>query len=134
MKNQVIALLLAKASAVKLRDADAEENDWVNNNRPKTYTVSHYTPADFAADEAKRPWDHTAQVPSTNSGDTAPQHHPMGFSFAEMGPNNSIETTWTNGNGAGSEKFDYFDHLGEETKNSDKFHAHARVPWLTASN
>ena len=59
-----------------------------------------------------------------------------GYSLASkrMGPNNQYESTWTDGNGAGSEKFDYFDHLGEETRNSDKFHAHARVPWLTASN
>ena len=52
-----------------------------------------------------------------------------------MGPNDQYENTWSNGNGAGSEKFDYFDHLAFEKGGvNDAFDGHARNPWLTASN
>jgi hypothetical protein len=51
-----------------------------------------------------------------------------------MGPNTKYANTWTNGNGAGSEKFDYFDHLSFESPTSEHFDSHASRPWLTASN
>ena len=52
-----------------------------------------------------------------------------------MGPNDQFENSWSDGNGEGSEKFDYFDHLAMEKGGvNDAFNAHARNPWLPAKN
>ena len=51
-----------------------------------------------------------------------------------MGPNNEMHHTWGNGNGSGSEKFDYFDHLAFESPTDADFDTNARNPWLTNSN
>lgn len=52
-----------------------------------------------------------------------------------MGPNDQYENTWADGNGEGSEKFDYFDHLAMEKGGvNDAFAAAARNPYLPAKN
>lgn len=53
----------------------------------------------------------------------------MGFTFAQKGKK------WTDGNGSGSEKMDYWKHLEIESKgNSKKFHEAAAAPWLPSGN
>lgn len=60
-------------------------------------------------------------TPSYNDGDEEAYTHPMGSTFAQQ------ESEWTDGNGAGSEKADYWWHIdrhqtytGENYKFDDK--------------
>ena len=144
MNSFVIALLLAQASAVKLSkhhrhhhklvaSGDDDKLDWVSLKRPDGYNSSPYTQQDIKANKIKNFWqDHANNLDYTHSdniGDKQPKGHPMGLSFAQR------EHKWTDGNGSGSEKMDYWKHLEIESKRNGKnFNEAAAAPWLQAGN
>lgn len=117
---------------------DNEKEEWANDSRPADWKASHYTPDMYLADSVKGRWNATAEVHSLNSGDTEPQHHPLGFTLAQLnhniGPDYHGVTTWNNGNGGGNEKMDIWEHIAEENKGTGNFANVARVPYLKSLN
>jgi len=102
-------------------EESAEATEPKKNHPPKE--VSHFTQDKVKAWKKQAWWRDNAipTTPSYNDVDEEAYTHPMGSTFAQK------ESQWTDGNGAGSEKVDYWWHLdhhqfypGEDYKFNDK--------------
>merc|ERR1712086_727141 len=106
--NFVQAIKLSKDKKTKGKAKDDDEGPAVetsSSHPPKE--VSHFSQEQVKAWKKRAWWRDNAipTDPSYNDGDEEAYTHPMGSTFAQR--NNK----WTDGNGAGSEKVDYWYHL-----------------------
>ena len=118
---------------------DEEEEEAPKKDHPPK-EVSHFKQADVKK-WLKRSWWRDNALPTTpsyNDGDEEAYDHPMGSTFAQKDKNGR----WTDGNGAGSEKLDYWWHIDRHRGDPGEdytFDGRAAKPvkpegWLTSWN
>ena len=82
-----IGMAILAASAIKVNEYPADiEHEWANDSRPTGWSLTHYTPEQFAIDQKKDKWvnmrNDTWLDFSLNSGDTEPRSHSNYMTFA----------------------------------------------------
>ena len=94
-----------RLATVTKGDGEAPSVEVKPNHPPKE--VSHYSQEQVKAWLKRSFWRDNAlpTTPSYNEGDSEAYSHPQGINFAQK------DGKWTDGNGTGSEKVDYWWHL-----------------------
>ena len=83
-----IGMALIATSAIKVNEYPADiEHEWANDSRPAGWSLTPYTPEQYAIDIKRDKWkvmrNDTHLDFSLNSGDTEPRSHSNYMTFAQ---------------------------------------------------